>query len=36
MTPSLIDIKNINQDSKVVFGCTVKLKDLETDEKKSS
>ena len=30
----IIDIKNINQDSKVVFGCTVKLKDLETDEKK--
>ena len=30
----IIDIKNINKDSKVVFGCTVKLKDLETDEKK--
>lgn len=30
----IIDIKDINHDNKVVFGCTVKLNDLETDEKK--
>ena len=32
--PEIIDIKDINHDNKVVFGCTVKLNDLETDEKK--
>jgi len=30
----IIDIKDINHENKVVFGCTVKLNDLETDEKK--
>jgi transcription elongation factor GreA len=30
----IIDIKDINHNNKVVFGCTVKLNDLETDEKK--
>ena len=30
----IIDIKDIKHDNKVVFGCTVKLNDLETDEKK--
>jgi transcription elongation factor GreA len=28
----IIDIKDIKHDNKVVFGCTVKLNDLETDE----
>jgi len=30
----IIDIKDIRHDDKVVFGCTVKLNDLETDEEK--
>ena len=30
----IIDIKDINHDNKFVFGCTIKLNDLETDEKK--
>ena len=30
----IIDIKDIQHDNKVVFGCTVKLNDLESDEEK--
>ena len=30
----IIDIKDIQHDDKVVFGCTVKLNDLESDEEK--
>ena len=30
----IIDIKDIRHDDKVVFGCTVKLNDLESDEEK--
>ena len=30
----IIDIRDIQHDDKVVFGCTVKLNDLESDEEK--